>query len=224
MGCRKGLCLAALLAFALVVAPAFGAAQDVAVTDDEYADDEKAFLIARKFFDSKEVVLGKNTSVVIELYNAGTSSAFDVAVQDSLAEGYELAGGSTSGKFERVAAGASVRHQYFVIPKLSGSVPGVAAKVTYRAEADTPDTQVVYSTKTVLPVLSAKDKYVQVALKLGSYLSLGTVTSVGQWLAFAYVVGAAAALLTGHYLYTTVTAQRKRAKYEKALQEVEKMR
>jgi hypothetical protein len=47
----------------------------------------------------------------------------------------------------------------------------------------------------------------------GSYVSLGGLTTVTQWRVVA-------ALLTGNYVYQSVSGLRKRRKYEKALSEV----
>lgn len=65
--CR--LMLGVLLVAALVMAPAYCAEDG---EDDEYADEEKALLIARKSITGSDVVLGGNLTVVIEIYNAGT--------------------------------------------------------------------------------------------------------------------------------------------------------
>ena len=66
---RCRLMLSVLFVAALVMAPAYCADEG---EDDEYADEEKALLIARKSITSSDVVLGGNLTVVIEIYNAGT--------------------------------------------------------------------------------------------------------------------------------------------------------
>lgn len=65
--------LGVLLVAALVMAPAYCAEDG---EDDEYADEEKALLIARKSITGIDVVLGGNLTVVVEIYNAGTRCAF----------------------------------------------------------------------------------------------------------------------------------------------------
>lgn len=47
---------------------------------------------------------------------------------------FEASGGVTSGRWEKLAPGATVRAEYFVTPKSSGPYPALAAKVLYKAE------------------------------------------------------------------------------------------
>ena len=63
----------ALLLALLLAAPAWAQEEDdVVAEDDEYADEDKAQLIARKTVGTLDTVVGGNTTVVIEVYNAGT--------------------------------------------------------------------------------------------------------------------------------------------------------
>ena len=70
----RRLCCIVVLA-ALLTAPAWGQEEDVKPVDDEYADEDKAQLIARKSVAAIDTVVGGNTTVIIEVYNAGTRQA-----------------------------------------------------------------------------------------------------------------------------------------------------
>ena len=70
----RRLCCIAVLA-ALLAAPAWGQDEDVKPEDDEYADEDKAHLIARKSVAGSDTVVGGNTTVIVEVYNAGTRQA-----------------------------------------------------------------------------------------------------------------------------------------------------
>ena len=45
---------------------------DVEVEDEEEVEEEKAFLITRKSIVETDIVVGKNATVLVEVYNAGT--------------------------------------------------------------------------------------------------------------------------------------------------------
>lgn len=66
---------AALLLFASIAAPACGQDSATSSDDDEYADEEKAFLIVRKAPLEEDVVVGSNLTVVIDIHNAGSRCA-----------------------------------------------------------------------------------------------------------------------------------------------------
>lgn len=68
---RVSIAFAALLLCASVIAPV--RAQDsTSSEDEEYADEEKAFLIVRKAPLEDDVVVGSNLTVVIDIHNAGS--------------------------------------------------------------------------------------------------------------------------------------------------------
>ena len=48
---------------------------------------------------------------------------------------FEDSGGITSGRWEKLSPGATVRAEYFITPKTSGPYPALAAKVLYKADA-----------------------------------------------------------------------------------------
>jgi hypothetical protein len=66
--------LAALLLFNSLVLTHADDESPLEVTDEEDVEDigdQRPFLLARKFFPEKNLVLGKNSTVAVELYNAG---------------------------------------------------------------------------------------------------------------------------------------------------------
>lgn len=64
----------ALLLFGLVLSAAVYhvASSDEAEDDEDYETAEKAHLIVRKFFKQEMGVQGRNLTVYIDVYNAGT--------------------------------------------------------------------------------------------------------------------------------------------------------
>ena len=65
--------LSSLLVLSVYIsAPVWGQEEDVKMEDDEYADEDRAQLIARKSVAGVDTIVGGNTTVVIEVYNAGT--------------------------------------------------------------------------------------------------------------------------------------------------------
>ena len=74
MGRRWPVALAALLlftAFTACSAQDFDVSDDAEETDAEVEEVAKPFLLARKFLPGKDLVMGINTTIAIELYNAG---------------------------------------------------------------------------------------------------------------------------------------------------------
>ena len=67
--------LAVLLLIGSIAAPACGQDSATSSEDDEYADEEKAFLIVRKAPLEDDVVVGSNLTVVIDIHNAGSRCA-----------------------------------------------------------------------------------------------------------------------------------------------------
>ena len=56
----------------------------------------------------------------------------------------------------------------------------------------------------------------------GSYLTLGSLRTLSQWQNVGLVAGALALAFGGRWAYTTFTDARKRSKYQRALEEVNK--
>jgi Translocon-associated protein beta (TRAPB) len=69
-----------LLLFASIAVPACAQDSTSSSEDDEYADEEKAFLIVRKAPLEDDVVVGSNLTVVIDIHNAGSRYASNDSV------------------------------------------------------------------------------------------------------------------------------------------------
>ncbi|KAL3158808.1 hypothetical protein ABBQ32_011534 [Trebouxia sp. C0010 RCD-2024] len=223
MGSNRGwLLFVALLA--LSVTAVVNAQDDVDDQDDFMNIVEKAFLLVRHKIDTVELVQGKNTSVVVEIYNAGNSAATDIKLigAEWPLSDFEDSGGAASGSWNKLSPGATVRVEYFLTPKTSGAYAPLAAKVTYNPESDA-QTQIAYGATPTLYILSPTQKLMRTALNMGSYLSLGMVRTPEQWLWAGSTVGGAAALLGGYWAFTVATDANKRKKYRQALEEVTKM-
>lgn len=63
-----------LCLLALLLSSSFHAirADGDVVEDDEYADSERGFLIVRKFVKDEIVIQGRNVTVTVDIYNAGS--------------------------------------------------------------------------------------------------------------------------------------------------------
>ena len=93
MGSTRGwLLFAALLA--LSVSAVVNGQDDADDQDDFMNIVEKAFLLVRHKIDTVELVQGKNTSVVVEIYNAGNRYQF----QDTVAPLLLLLAGANSNR------------------------------------------------------------------------------------------------------------------------------
>ncbi|KAK9814382.1 hypothetical protein WJX72_004905 [[Myrmecia] bisecta] len=225
MAYKYSLLLAVLLLLASASKTFADEEVDVEVEDDEYADEERAFLLVRKFIDAKDVVQNSNVSVVIELYNAGKSAATDVKVVDAAwpAGQFDVAGGSTSESYSKVASGSTVRFQYSVIPRKAPLfLEAPPATVTYRAESEGQEKQTAVSSTPSVIVLTPLQQYQRNALRVGEYLTAGYMRTGQQWLRLALGTGGVTSLLFANWLYSTVTEARKRHKHEKALKDLMK--
>ncbi len=58
----------------------------------------------------------------------------------------------------------------------------------------------------------------------GRFMTMGLFTTVSQWARIAALVGSIGAVLTAHWLYTSVTEGRKQRRYQRALEDVAKMK
>ncbi len=55
-------------------------------------------------------------------------------------------------------------------------------------------------------------------------MTLGLFTSVGHWARFAALAGSVAAVAVASWAYTTATEGKKRRRYQRALEDVAKMK
>lgn len=192
-------------------------------------EEERAFLLIRKYIEEKEVVTGKNYTLKIDLYNAGSGPALHVKLEDSqLTAPFETADGPTSATYERIAAGQTVSFSYNIVadrsPKTGPFVRLQPAMAEYLPAENTATSQVVFSTSPWLIVVSPTEKRIQAALKAGTYLSGGLVTSLDGWKYVGIVGVLLSSALGGKAVADAFQDARKKNQYKKALAEVEKMK
>eukprot|EP00884_Botryococcus_braunii_P009062 jgi/Botrbrau1/18157/Bobra.53_1s0027.1 len=225
------LALSGVLLFACIGAT-IGEEPETDVEDIEDAaepEEERAFLVIRKYIDEKEVVTGKNYTLNIDLYNAGSGPAFTVKLADSqLTAPFETLDGPTTATYERIASGQTVSFSYIIVadnsPLPSPYVRLQPAMAEYLPAGDATTPQVVYSTSPWLIVISPTEKRIQAALKAGTYVSGGLITSLDGW-KYVGIVGVLLSLgLGGKAVVDAFQEARKQNQYKKALAEVEKMK
>lgn len=210
-----------LVVAALFMAPAH--CEDAAEAE-ESEDEERAVLMARKSITGTDVLVGGNLTVTIDIFNAGTSPAYAVEVTDVSDPSLELIGGSLRARFDRVDAGATVKHTYNVKPLASGKLKFTAADIKYKPVSSSGTVQVAKSSEVDFTVLTFAGKLTQHALTLGKYLTLGNFQTESHWAMLGWVAVGVVLPAALYISYQSVHEGRKRAKYQRALQEVEKMK
>ncbi|EIE23186.1 hypothetical protein COCSUDRAFT_66208 [Coccomyxa subellipsoidea C-169] len=228
MSRRLWIALAALL---LVGSLAVSRADDgsLGVSDDEEfeeVEDQGPHLVARKFLPGKDLVVGRNTTVAIELYNAGKSAAYEVVVTDGewQSEYFEFDPEAMVETVERIPAGATVRVEFTLIPVKVGSGITAPAQITYKLEEGAKNLQTAVSTTMRLAIITPFRVFLSKALRWGSYLTLGAFKTLEHWRNAAIITTLFALAGIGFAAYNSLTEQRKRQIYQKALHEVEKMK
>jgi len=108
-------------------------------------EDVKPNLLVFKSIPTKEVVAGKTFSVNVKIFNVGDSAAFDIHLEDNTWGSFEVISGLTEAKWDRLAVGANVSHNYSLKPNIAGLFEPKPAKVTYRLSAKGQDKKVGYS-------------------------------------------------------------------------------
>ncbi|CAL8465327.1 g4862 [Coccomyxa elongata] len=221
----------ALAALLLISSLALSRADDagIGVSDDEETEeveDQGPHLVARKFLPGKDLVVGRNSTVAIELYNAGNSAAYEVVVRDGewQAEYFEFDPASMVDTVDRIPAGGTARVEFTVIPLKTGAGVISPAKITYKAEEDASKVQNAYSTTLRLSIITPFNVFVTRALRWGSYATLGQFKTLEQWRNALIITAVLALVGGGFWVYTSVSESRKRQIYQKALDEVEKMK
>ncbi|GBF98887.1 hypothetical protein Rsub_11525 [Raphidocelis subcapitata] len=217
----------AILLFGLVLSAAClrpAAAEEAEDADDEdYAEAERAHLIVRKWFKEERAVQGRNLTVHLELYNAGSTTANSVELVDAdIPEGFELVEGSGRASFAKVAVGSSAAHSYVVkVAAAEGFATFEPAKVTYKADADGEE-QTTVSTPAYVEAITAVQELQHYALIGGKYASLGMMRTSRDWFTAFAVLAVLGAALGGNSAYKGVSTARTNQRRKKALAELEK--
>ena len=115
-------------------------------------DDEKTpatTLLAYKHVKDFEAIINNNLTVSITVYNVGEHAAYDVHVKDNdwPAGSFDTLEGETKATFDRIEAGSSVTFKYTIVPRATGEIQTLPAKITFKPaqDADETDVKVAYS-------------------------------------------------------------------------------
>jgi len=188
---------------------------------DEYEDVTRALLILRKSLKEEVAVQGRNVTVLLDIFNAGSMSAKSVKLLDKLPENAKLLEGSTDAKFAVIAEGSSVKHSY-VITFTAGGDGVLLPQPSISYLADDKSTQTGYSTTQGVYVMTPVQQIIRYALMTGTYASLGLARTPDHWRIIAIVGALVALLLGGNWVYKTSSSADVSRKRSRALQELEK--
>ncbi|KAF6263358.1 translocon-associated protein beta-domain-containing protein [Scenedesmus sp. NREL 46B-D3] len=205
-------------------AAAADASDDAEDIDEDYSEADKAHLIVRKYFKEELGVQGRNLTVYLEIYNAGSATANEVALKDSpLPEGLKLIDGSLEAHLGKVDVGSSVQHSYVVVAeKGSFGAEFQSATVTYQPELDNKEKQTTSSSVYGIYVMTPVEQITRYALLAGSYASLGMATTPAHWRNIAILAVIAAVAIVGNNTYNSVNSKTSERKRAAALKELEK--
>lgn len=219
---KAWLCLAFLAFSSVVLADE--------VQDDEYADTYRAHLIVHKAVEDKSgdlsyplVVQGRNATITVTIYNAGSGPASDVVLADALAPNAQLIEGSLSATFPKISSGSSVKNTYVVVFTSGGSLEVrflPSATVTYKPEEDSE--QVGVSSRAGVFVVTPVQQITRYALIAGTYASLGICRTPAEWRNMGIFLGIIGFLLGANWSVKAVGVRSTTTKRKKALQELEK--
>jgi len=220
----KALFLFGLVLSAAVCRVASEEAASEAEDEEDYAEAEKAHLIVRKYFKDDMGVQGRNLTVYIDVYNAGTVTAKDVQLLDAVqSEDFTVVEGSLETSLGKIEAGSSVQHSYVIVPtKGSFGLRFPPATVSYVAELDSTERQ---RTKSSIPGIYIQTPVEQIQYYMivaGRYATLGMVQTPSQWRNLAIVFFVAFVLLGGNSAVSSFKASREERTRNRALQELEK--
>ncbi|KAG6487351.1 hypothetical protein ZIOFF_055937 [Zingiber officinale] len=99
------------------------------------ADSDIPFVVAYKKASLTRLKSGvERVSVSIDLYNEGSSTAYDVSLNDDSwsQDKFELFSGNTSNTWEKIDAGSSVSHSFVLESKTKGVFHGSPAVIKFR--------------------------------------------------------------------------------------------
>jgi len=119
-----------LLATVVLVAVAV-----VVATVAEVRAEERPVLLAQKSLLSSDLVLNRESVVVVRIFNVGTAAAADVQLRDDSFsdDRFNVSSGLTSARWDRLPAGANVSHTFVVVPRVAGDWSNAPARVSYRS-------------------------------------------------------------------------------------------
>ncbi|KAG6508162.1 hypothetical protein ZIOFF_033532 [Zingiber officinale] len=123
------------------------------------ADTDTPFVVAHKKVSLARLKSGiERVSVSIDLYNEGSSTAYDVSLSDDSwsQDKFDLISGSPSNTWETIDAGTSASHSFVLESKSKGIFYGSPAVIKFRVPTKAA-LQEAYSTP-ILPIAVLADK------------------------------------------------------------------
>eukprot|EP01023_Acetabularia_acetabulum_P028355 TRINITY_DN2680_c0_g1_i2.p2 TRINITY_DN2680_c0_g1~~TRINITY_DN2680_c0_g1_i2.p2 ORF type:complete len:263 (+),score=28.71 TRINITY_DN2680_c0_g1_i2:110-790(+) len=218
-----------LLFFALL---SHSRCQDVVADeyDDEYEEipeEDTAFLIVHKYVKEESIVVGRNLTFVLNIYNAGSASAKQVQVMDYLAqeENFTLIDGELEFTVASISPQKKYEHQYVVIPSLGGYMfQAPTASVRYQANPDEPSAahKTSFSTPVKFVVMTPTQRFQQYLLQVGSYLTFGHFRTLEEWKRLAMILGVAVGVPGLFFGYNWLVEKNKDARRQRAYRDLTK--
>ncbi|GAB4820848.1 hypothetical protein N2152v2_007894 [Parachlorella kessleri] len=192
--------------------------------DDEVEELQQAFLLVRRHVKDERPLEGKEATVVIELYNAGSSAANNVRVNDTLwpEEAYTTSG-SVSAVFDSIPSGATVQYTYTVTPKEAGPYNAQPVTVRYNPIPGDGKEQVSQSGWLQFYSFTFFEAVKYRLVDAGSKATLGYLNTPQDWVRFLSVTGAASLAWFGYKTYSSVKETNQKRRRQKALEELQKM-
>merc|ERR1712095_174785 len=151
--------LSKLLIFGLLVASVASEAEDVAATEE--ANNEARVLVG-KHIQNKYLVEGMDLVVKYNLFNIGDAAAVDITLTEGGfgTDDFDVVGGQSAVKFDRLAAGANTTHALVLRPTKFGYFNFTSAEVTYRvSEDEDSETKIGFSSEPGQGVIIALKDY-----------------------------------------------------------------
>ncbi|XP_044465832.1 translocon-associated protein subunit beta-like [Mangifera indica] len=157
-----------------------------------FASSDVPFIVAHKRATTKRLKSGiERVSVSIDIYNQGTSTAYDVSLTDDswTKELFDVVTGNISQSWERLDAGGILSHSFELEAKVKGMFYGAPAIVTFRIPTKAA-LQEAYSTPILpldvlaeKPVVNKLDLAKRLLMKYGSQISVISIIAL-----FVYLV------------------------------------
>ncbi|KAL7752815.1 SWI/SNF and RSC complex subunit Ssr2 [Sorochytrium milnesiophthora] len=116
-------------------------------------------LVVQKSFKNEHTVKGRQTSIITNIYNIGSSSAFDVTYTDDSLQpsDFSIVSGKTSFASDELAPAANVTNEVVVVPLIAGKYKDVPGVYTYRETPDGDIKRGQSSTYGTIPILTERE-------------------------------------------------------------------
>merc|ERR1711997_440140 len=138
----------------LLTVAIFGLLLNFAVAEDEeggaaLSGKNEARLLVGKHIQNKYLVEGMDLVVKYNLFNIGDAAAVDIALTEGGfgTDDFDVVGGQSAVKFDRLAAGANTTHALVLRPTKFGYFNFTSAEVTYRVSEEEDKTKIGFSSE-----------------------------------------------------------------------------